>query len=202
MTNIALIDHGVGNIRSVEKALQAVGAKVQLTTDPAQLWAADKVVLPGVGAFGDCMRGVQSANLQTVIAELAHSKPLLGICVGMQMLFESSDELGQFAGLGLLAGKVTRFTHTHLHVPHTGWNILLPQHSHPLLADLPSNSYAYFNHSYYCVPADASDSLALTDYGHAYTSVVARGNVYGVQFHPEKSQQVGLQILRNFVEKC
>jgi glutamine amidotransferase len=202
MTVIALIDHGVGNIRSVEKALQAVGAQVQLTTDPAQLWAADKVVLPGVGAFGDCMRGVQSANLQAVIAELAQSKPLLGICVGMQMLFESSDELGQFAGLGLLAGKVTRFTHTHLHVPHTGWNILLPQRTNPLLVDLPSNSYAYFNHSYYCMPTDASDSLALTDYGHTYTSVVARGNVYGVQFHPEKSQQVGLQILRNFVEKC
>ena len=203
---IALIDHGVGNLRSVEKALAASGAPVVLTADPGQILAAEKVVLPGVGAFADAMRGLQTRGLEAPIRDLvARGTPLLGICVGMQMLFEYSAEHGQHPGLGLLPGQVVHFpaeqtTTQGLKVPQTGWNQLTPMQETPLLRDLPSGSYAYFNHSYYCQPAEPTDILATTDYGFDYASVVGRGRLYGVQFHPEKSQQVGLTILRNFVQ--
>jgi len=200
---IALIDYGIGNLRSVEKALAAVGADVRLTTDPTQILAADKVVLPGVGAFGDGMAGLHARGLIDVLRTIvARETPLLGICLGMQLLFEGSDELGRFAGLGFLPGRVRRFPAGDLKVPQTGWNQLLPVRESILLKELTPGSYAYFNHSYYCDPTDRDDVLVRTDYGIRYASVVGRGQLCGVQFHPEKSQAVGLQILRNFVECC
>jgi glutamine amidotransferase len=198
---IALVDYGIGNLRSVEKSLRAVGAEVVVTDRSEVIAAAEKVVLPGVGAFGDGMKYLKSLHLDEVILETcAGKKPLLGICLGMQLLFETSEELGTYAGLGLLPGRVRVFPENGLKVPQTGWNRVLPAGENPLLAGLPPESYAYFNHSFYCDAADPADVLARTDYGILYPSVVGRGNIYGVQFHPEKSQSVGLRILRNFVE--
>jgi glutamine amidotransferase len=199
---IALIDYGVGNLRSVEKALRSVSAEVRLTSDPSHVLAAEKVILPGVGAFGDGMAELKARNLDRAIHQIvADKKPLLGICLGMQLLLESSEEMGLHEGLGLVRGLVHRFELKQLKVPHTGWNQLLPTRSDPLLAGLDSGAYAYFNHGFYCDAAD-EDVLAHTDYGIRYPSVLAKGNIYGVQFHPEKSQQVGQTILRNFVENC
>ena len=208
MTIVALIDHGVGNLRSVDKALAAVGADVLLTNDPDVIASADKIVLPGVGAFGDCVRGLQAVNLIATLKDVAHTRPLLGICVGMQMLFDSSCEMGEHAGLGLMPGQVVGFdfggdvaAHSNLRVPHTGWNQLQPNRDSPLLDGMPDGSYAYFNHSYYCLPDEPADVVAYTDHGIMFASVVSRGNMYGIQCHPEKSQDVGLHILRNFVEQ-
>lgn len=202
LPRIALIDYGIGNLRSVEKALQAVGGQVYLAEDPAVILQADKVVLPGVGAFGDGMTGLQQRDFVEVIHEIAtRGTPLLGICLGMQLLFETSDEMGVHQGLGLLQGQVKRFPQTELKVPQTGWNQLWIERDSPLLVGVESGSYAYFNHSYYCTVTEEADLIASTKYGLRYASVVGRGQLYGVQFHPEKSQAVGLQILRNFVER-
>ena len=199
---IALIDYGIGNLRSVEKALAAVGADVQLASAPEVIRAADKVVLPGVGAFGDGMAGLRQRGLEAVIETvLQEGKALLGICLGMQLLFEVSYELGEHRGLGLLPGEVRKFERGDLKVPQTGWNQVRAEKDSPLLSGLAPNSYAYFNHSYYCEPANREDILASSEYGVRYAAVVGRGRLYGVQFHPEKSQAVGLQILRNFVER-
>lgn len=202
---IALIDYGIGNLRSVEKALAAAGAEVRLTEDPAEILRAEKVVLPGVGAFGDGMNGLRQRRLVDVVYDVIQREvPLLGICVGMQLLFEASEEMGEHTGLGLLPGRVKLFTpepSQGLKVPQTGWNELYQEKETPLLEGLSPGSYAYFNHSYYCAAADPGDILASTDYSLHYASVVGRGRLYGVQFHPEKSQVVGLQILRNFIER-
>lgn len=201
---IALVDYGIGNLRSVEKALATAGAEVCLTEDPGAILQAAKVVLPGVGAFGDGMAGLRERQLVDVVHEIVRRGiPLLGICVGMQLLFEASEEMGEHPGLGLLPGRVRRFEPDpdwHLKVPQTGWNMLQQEQDTPLLAGLPTGSYAYFNHSYYCAATEINDVLASTSYGIRYASVVGRDRVYGVQFHPEKSQDVGLKILRNFVE--
>ncbi len=204
MTRIAIIDHGAGNLRSVQKALQAVGAEVCISRDPGSILAADKVVLPGVGAFADVMRALTRRGLLDVTLQVAgRGTPLLGICVGMQILFEMGEEHGRHPGLGLLPGRVTAFPRQKgLKIPHTGWNRIHIERDSPLLAGLPEDRYAYFNHSYYCAVADPAVVLGSTDYGLRYASVVARGSLYGVQFHPEKSQRVGLAILRNFVEEC
>jgi len=200
---IALIDYGVGNLRSVHKALSTVGADVLLTDRPDKILAADKVVLPGVGSFGDGMAGISTRQLGVVIRKLLKQrKPILGICLGMQLLFDSSTELGEHPGLGFLPGKVTRFESSDLKIPQTGWNQIKIKKGSPLLKGLESGDYAYFNHGYYCAPEIPSDVLATTEYGMEYASVVGRGNLYGVQFHPEKSQSVGLAILKNFVELC
>jgi glutamine amidotransferase len=200
---IALVDYGIGNLRSVEKALASVGADVQLTSDAQVILSARQVVLPGVGAFGDGMAGLRQRDLEPVIRDVAaHGKPLLGICLGMQLLFESSNEMGQHTGLGLLPGCVRRFPEAGWKVPQTGWNQLNLLQDTPLLAGLSSGDYAYFNHSYYCEPAEPGDMLASTEYVLTYASVIGRSNLYGVQFHPEKSQDLGLMILRNFVERC
>jgi imidazole glycerol-phosphate synthase subunit HisH len=200
---IALVDYGIGNLRSVEKALASVGADVQLTSDAQVILSARQVVLPGVGAFGDGMAGLRQRDLEPVIRDVAaHGKPLLGICLGMQLLFESSDEMGQHTGLGLLPGCVRRFPEAGWKVPQTGWNQLNLLQDTPLLAGLSSGDYAYFNHSYYCEPTEPGDMLASTEYVLTYASVIGRSNLYGVQFHPEKSQDLGLMILRNFVERC
>lgn len=202
---IALVDYGIGNLRSVEKALAASGAEVCLSEDPGTILQAEKVVLPGVGAFGDGMAGLRERKLVNVVYEIVRRGiPLLGICVGMQLLFEVSEEMGEHPGLGLLPGRVKRFEpdpERHLKVPQTGWNMLYQEQDTLLLTGLATGSYAYFNHSYYCAATERSDILASTSYGLHYASVVGRGHIYGVQFHPEKSQDVGLKILRNFVER-
>lgn len=198
---IALVDYDLGNLRSVEKALETIGADVRLTSDPKVILAAEKVVLPGVGAFGDGMAGLRRYRLVEVIQEIVRREtPLLGICVGMQLLFEVGEEHGLHQGLGILPGHVLRFATSELKVPQTGWNQLLPTRQTVLLEGLLPNDYAYFNHGYYC-DAAPGDTLAQTEYGVRYASVVGRGRLYGVQFHPEKSQRVGMTILRNFVER-
>jgi glutamine amidotransferase len=197
---LALVDYGIGNLRSVHKALEHVGAQVRLTEDPAVVRAADKVVLPGVGAFGDGVRGLRARGLDDAICEAAaRGTPLLGICVGMQVLFDVGEERGQHRGLGLLPGRVRLFAGAGLKVPHTGWNQIWPVRDSVLFRGLAPGAYAYFNHSYYCCAAEP-DTLATTDYGQPYASIVGRARIYGIQFHPEKSQHIGLALLRNFVE--
>jgi len=206
---IALIDYGAGNVRSVHKALTAVGAEVQVTQDAVEVLAAEKVVLPGVGAFGDCMASLARLGMLAPIREVvARGTPFLGICVGMQVLFDEGMEMGRHAGLGLLPGSVVRFDFSpllsgegpgvRLKVPHTGWNQVEPVRETPLLGGLSNGAWTYFNHSYYC-QAQPEHTLAVADYGGPYPVVVGRDNVYGIQFHPEKSQHAGLHILRNFV---
>ncbi len=201
MKDIILIDAGTGNLRSVQKALESVGANVERTSDPQKVLAGKRVVLPGVGAFGDFMLGLRTLGLEDAILEAAlGGVPLLGICVGMQALFDVGEEMGQHAGLGLLQGRVVRFEESlSVKIPHTGWNQLEVQNA-SLFAGVPTGSYVYFNHSYYCLPKQSSDVIAFTDYGLRYACAVRRENIFGVQFHPEKSQAVGLQILKNFVE--
>ena len=160
--NVVIIDHGVGNLRAVEKALTSVGASVVLSNDLDTIMSAYKVVLPGVGAFGDCMNGLQDIGASELVRSLAFKKPLLGICVGMQMFFEYSDELGVNKGLGILPGIVTRFNDTSVRVPHTGWNQLDIRSNNILLDGISTGSYAYFNHSYYCVPNDLDDVVSDT----------------------------------------
>ncbi|MFN3706113.1 MAG: imidazole glycerol phosphate synthase subunit HisH [Thermoflexales bacterium] len=205
---IAVIDYGAGNLRNVCKALEHVGGRLKLTDDRRVIASAEKVVLPGVGAFADCRNGLVARGLFELLRDLALAgKPLLGICVGMQLLFEVGEEMGEWKGLGLIGGRVVRFRGPAfegaraLKVPHIGWNQLhLLQPHHPLLRSIPPDSYAYFVHSYHAQPMDAGCVLATTDYGYHFPAIVARGNVWGVQFHPEKSQDVGLRLLRNFVE--
>ena len=203
---IAVIDYGAGNLRNVCKALEYVGATLTLTDDLRVLERANKLVLPGVGAFADCQQGLKQRGLFAPLRDLALAgKPLLGICVGMQLLFEAGEEMGEWEGLGLIGGRVVRFDHARrntapLKVPHIGWNQLwLKQPHHPLLAGLRDGDYAYFVHSYHADLVNPDCVLATTDYGYEFPSIVAVGNVWGLQFHPEKSQDVGLRLLRNFV---
>lgn len=197
---IALVDYGIGNLRSVQKALLAVGAEVSLTSDPEEIRRAEKIILPGVGAFGDGMLGLKTGGYIDVLREAwLKEKLMLGICLGMQLLFDTSEEASEQPGLGYLAGQVRRFPDSGLKVPHTGWNQLHPTRAAGLLDQIEDGCYAYFNHAYYCAPQEPGDTLATTDYVLGFASVVGRGRLFGVQFHPEKSQAVGLQILRNFV---
>lgn len=202
MTNVTLIDAGTGNLRSVQKALESIGADVLRTDDPQKVLSGERVVLPGVGAFGDFMAGLRSSGLEQAVRELAsRGAPLLGICVGMQALFEVGEEMGEHAGLGLLKGKVARFAESpSVKIPHTGWNQLEVRNGASLFSGIDSGAYVYFNHSYYCQAGNSADVIGTTDYGLRYACAVQRENVFGVQFHPEKSQAVGLQILKNFLE--
>jgi glutamine amidotransferase len=198
---IALVDYGMGNLRSVEKALTRVGADVRTVTGPGEVRAAGKLVLPGVGAFGDCMSNLARQELIEPVREFVRSgKPFLGICLGMQGLFESSDEAPGVAGLGVLAGRVPRFAANGRKVPHMGWNRLrIVRRDCPLLAGIEDGSFVYFVHSYYCAPKDAGVVCATTDYGVEFCSMLWAGNVFATQFHPEKSQAIGLKMLENFV---
>ena len=199
---IALIDYGSGNIRSVTKALQHEGADVELVSDAARLPFADAVVLPGVGDFGDCARNLKARNLwEPLHAWLREGRPFLGICVGYQLLFESSEESPGEPGFGFFQGQVKKFPAGELKVPQIGWNSLdLAQPDHRLWRSLPPDPYVFFVHSYY--PACEREELiiARTTYGETFASGAALGEVAGVQFHPEKSQDVGLAVLRNFVQ--
>ena len=201
MSSVAIIDYGVGNLRSVEKAFSAVGVDAVVTGDKQKLLTAEQLVLPGVGAFGMCMSEFAQHGLMDLVLErVEQGTPLLGVCVGMQMLFEESSEFGKTKGLGLLKGSVDRFKED-LVVPHVGWNQVVKRSEHPLLANVLTESFFYFVHSYYCEPADESAVLGETDYGVRFCSVIAKGNVCGVQFHPEKSQNAGLQLLKNFANQ-
>ena len=197
--SLVIVDYGVGNFRNVQKAFAAIGADVPITRTSADIDAADAVILPGVGAFGDAIGNVRQRGLEASLRRAAASgKPFFGICAGMQLLFDQSDEMGIHTGLGLIPGHVTRFPQG-LTVPHMGWNQIEPVGNHPLLANVPAGSFAYFAHSYICVPDAPAHAIARTDYHGKFVSAVAKDNIFGIQFHPEKSQRVGLQILQNFL---
>ncbi len=202
MNDVVLIDAGTGNLRSVQKALEAVGANVLRTDDPKKVVSGGRVVLPGVGAFGDFMSGLRARGLEEAVNDtVQRGIPLLGICVGMQALFEVGEEMGEHKGLGLLQGKVVKFADSlSVKIPHTGWNQLEAKNDARLFDQVDAGAYVYFNHSYYCQPQNSSNILATTDYGINYACAVQCENIYGVQFHPEKSQAVGLKILKNFLE--
>ena len=197
---IAVVDYGMGNVHSVSKALQRVApaAQVVVTADPHAIRSADRVVVPGQGALPDCMRELEASGAREAVLEAARARPFLGTCIGIQMLFERGEE-GDTAGLGLLAGEVPRFRLTGLKIPHMGWNEVAQSRPHALWAGIPDSSRFYFVHSYYPAPRDAELTAATTVYGRPFTCAVARDNIFAVQFHPEKSQSAGLQLLSNFV---
>ena len=206
---IALIDYGVGNLYSVEKALTAVGGEVKVTSNAKDLEEADKLVLPGVGAFGDCMKNLEATNLvPTILEQAATKKPLLGICVGLQILFEESEESQGVRGLGIFKGEIKKISAESLKLPHIGWNSVKigrknssVKFSAPkLMNNLPDKPYFYFVHSYHAVPSNEDIVTATTDYGEEVTAAIELGNIFATQFHPEKSGDVGLQVLKNFVE--
>jgi glutamine amidotransferase len=198
---IAIVDYGIGNLGSAAKAFRHVGAETVLTGDPEVLRKADTLVLPGDGAFGAAMDELRQRGLLPLLHEaVAEGRTLLGICVGMQLLFEHSEEHGSHRGLGLLPGRVRRFKGD-LPVPHMGWNRLRRRQPHPILQGLEDGSYVYFVHSYYC-EAKEDALVASSDYGRDFAAIVGKGNVLGVQFHPEKSQGVGLRMIDNFVRLC
>ncbi|SEP12282.1 imidazole glycerol phosphate synthase subunit HisH [Paenibacillus sp. OV219] len=195
---IAIIDYGMGNLHSVSKAVERLGYETIITADAKEIMEADGAILPGVGAFGDAMQNLQNTGLDEVTKFYASSgKPLLGICLGMQLLFSESEEYGRHEGLGLLPGKVIRFQGD-FKVPHMGWNKLEFKQQGPLFDGL-TPGHVYFVHSFHAKPERSSDLLATTDYNGQVTAIVGRGNVYGMQFHPEKSGELGMSLLRNFL---
>ena len=196
---IVIIDYGMGNLHSVNKAMKYVGAEVEVTSEVTKIAKADKVILPGVGAFGDCMLNLEKYGLVPVIKEtLASGKPFLGICLGLQLLFEGSEEAPGIQGLGFFKGQVEKIK-TDLKVPHMGWNSLILKTPSPLLVKA-ADGYVYFVHSFHAVPEDKGIITAVCNYGTEVTAAVGRGNVQAVQFHPEKSSKVGLGILQSFKE--
>jgi len=197
---IAVVDYGMGNLRSVAKALEHVapGAEVLATADPAAIRSAERVVVPGQGAMPDCMRQLAASGAREAVVEAAGAKPFLGICIGLQMLFERGEE-GDTRGLGLLPGNVPRFRVSGLKIPHMGWNEVLQRRRHALWAGIADRSRFYFVHSYFPAPRDEGLTAATCVYGMPFTCAVARDNIFAVQFHPEKSQSAGLQLLSNFV---
>ena len=202
MSAITIIDYGMGNLRSVQKAIEHVGSTATISSCPDEIASANRVILPGVGAFRDAIQALQDHNLVDVIHEAVRSgKPFLGICLGLQLLFELSYEDGEYEGLGIVPGKVRRFDLPDgLKIPHMGWNQFSNRTTdNPLLNDVPAEAWFYFVHSYYVDPSDASWVAGRTDYGGEFVSAIRQDNVYATQFHPEKSQRAGLQLLKNFV---
>lgn len=205
MRVIAIVDYAMGNVGSIQRMLKKVGADSVLTSDPEELRAADKLILPGVGAFDAGMNRLRESGLTDLLNELVleQHRPILGICLGMQLLLDSSEE-GTTDGLGWVSGQVRRFDWSHetssLRVPHMGWNLVRPEPSAPLFAELDEQSRFYFVHSYFAAPEDATSLAASAHYGFDFCCAVQRDNIYGVQFHPEKSHRYGLKLLQNFVE--
>ncbi len=196
---IALIDYGMGNLGSVSNALRFIGCEHEITSDGATLDAADAAILPGVGAFGDCMENLREYGLVDPICEfIASDRPFLGICLGLQLLFTEGEEMGVHKGLGVIPGRVIRFTHD-LKIPQIGWNQIEKRQDCPQLEGVPDGSWFYFVHSYHVVPEDESVVATMTDYGYEFCSAIRRGNLFATQFHPEKSSDCGLQVLRNFM---
>ncbi|MGC9318808.1 MAG: imidazole glycerol phosphate synthase subunit HisH [Armatimonadota bacterium] len=199
---IALIDYGMGNLGSVGNALRYIGCEFDITREAAAIGGADGVILPGVGAFGDCMRNLRARELVEPIRDyIAADRPFLGICLGLQLLFSESEEMGSHRGLDVIPGRVIRFRHA-LKIPQIGWNQVHTQQQCPQLEGVPEGAYVYFVHSYHVVPEDESVVATTTDYGYDFCSAIRRGNLFATQFHPEKSADVGLQILRNFARTC
>ncbi len=195
---IAIIDYGMGNLRSVEKGFLKVGVDAKVVTDPRSVNNAEAIVLPGVGAFRDCMRNLDRMKLiEPILKSVRNGKPYLGICLGLQMLFTESEEFGVYKGLDVLKGKVVRFQ-VDLKVPHMGWNTVKLLGKPPIFDDIKDESYFYFVHSYYVAPDDQGIIAGMTDYGITFTSMVRKDNIIATQFHPEKSQETGLKILKNF----
>lgn len=195
---IAIVDYGMGNLRSVQKAFEQIGHTAVVTGRPEDVARAERVVFPGVGAFGDAMANLRRmALIDPLLDVISRGRPFLGICLGLQLLFAESEEMGQHRGLGVLPGCVRRFPRGE-RVPQIGWNQIHIRREIPLLEGIPDDAFFYFVHSYYVDPEVQEDTVAITDYGIDYTSIAARGNTFGIQFHPEKSQDLGLRILRNF----
>ena len=207
-SNIVIIDYEMGNLRSVAKAFESLGFAARVSADPSDLETADKIVLPGVGAFRDCIHNLrQGSFVDPLLAHVEQGKPLLGICVGMQMLFDESEEFGHHQGLGLLSGKVLRFPAgmteqgETLKVPHMGWNAISFEPGNPLFQGVESGSFVYFVHSYYCAAENPEHVAATCRYGEiTFCAAARKGNIMATQFHPEKSQKIGLQIFKNFGE--
>ncbi len=197
---IAIVDYGMGNLRSVQKAFERVGHGAVVTNRPEDVAQAERVVLPGVGAFGDAMANLKRAGLvDPVVKSISKGRPFLGICLGLQLLFVESEEMGRHRGLDVLPGRVRRFPEGE-RVPQIGWNQIHIRRKLPLLEGIPDGSFFYFVHSYYVDAENPEDTIATTDYGIDYTSIAGRGTAFGIQFHPEKSQDLGLRILKNFAE--
>jgi len=197
---IAVVDYGMGNLRSVSKALEHVapGVEVAVTADPNKILSCERIVVPGQGAMPDCMRNLEASGAREAVLEALREKPFLGICLGLQMLFERAEE-GATEGLAVLAGEVPRFRLTGLKIPHMGWNQVIQSRPHALWQGIADRSRFYFVHSYYPAPRDDALVAARCEYGAPFTCAVARDNIFAVQFHPEKSQSAGLQLLSNFV---
>lgn len=194
---IGIIDYHLNNLRSVQKALEKVGANAFISDSPEDLSKAEKLVLPGVGAFGQAMENLNALGFVPVISDhVARKKPLLGICLGMQLLFTKSYELGEYDGLGFVDGEVKKFP-SDVKIPHMGWNQVDIVQQSELLSGVQSGTFAYFVHSYFVDPKE-NVTLTKTDYGIPFTSIIQKGNIFGIQFHPEKSQATGLQLLKNF----
>jgi glutamine amidotransferase len=195
-----IVDYGMGNLRSVEKAVEAVGGSSLITADPEAVRSARRLILPGVGAFGDAMENLRLKGLDRALCEAADAgKPLLGLCLGLQLLFTESEEFGVHLGLNLVPGRVVKFRDAALRVPHVGWNQIEDARPDPLLRNIPEGSYFYFVHSYYVEPDRPEDILCWTHYGRRFCSMVRRSMIWGAQFHPEKSQEAGKRLLRNFL---
>lgn len=200
---VAIIDYGMGNLRSVQKGLERVGVPAEVTRDAARIERAAGVVLPGVGAFGACMDNLRSYGLVDVVRRvIERGTPFLGICLGLQLLFEESEEFGPVPGLGILRGRCVRFRERaedpEYRIPHMGWNQIVKRREPPALVGIKDGAFVYFVHSYYVEPRDPALIAAVTDYGGEFVSAVARDNLFACQFHPEKSQRIGLQVLANF----
>jgi glutamine amidotransferase len=199
---IAIVDYGMGNIRSVEKGFLKTGTEVRVTADPKVIADARGIVLPGVGAFKDCMRNLGDLDLlDTLVKEINKGKPFLGICLGLQLLFSESEEFGACKGLDVFKGRVVRFgfgKDSELKVPHMGWNTVRFTRRPPIFGEVPDNSYFYFVHSYYVVPEDKAIVAGMTNYGVDFVPLVWKDNVVATQFHPEKSQEMGLKVLKGF----
>jgi glutamine amidotransferase len=197
---ICIVDYDAGNLRSVQKAVEYLGFTALLTSSASDLEKADKIIFPGVGAFGKTVAAMDKLGLRSVlINQVQKNKPFFGICLGMQLLFAESEENPGVAGLGILPGRVQRFPRN-LKVPHLGWNVLIQNHESILLENIPQDSYFYFAHSYYVQPDDPSVVIGQSEYDFMFPVAIQRENLYGVQFHPEKSQKHGLQVLKNFLQ--
>ena len=195
-----IIDYGMGNLRSVEKAVSAAGGRPVISGDPVAVRRASRLILPGVGAFGDAMANLRQKGLDHAIRDAGSAgTPLLGLCLGLQLLFSRSEEFGSHEGLNLIPGQVFRFSGMNLRVPHVGWNQIEGTQANPLLNGIPEGSYFYFVHSYFVEPDRPEDALRWTEYGRRFCSIACRDRIWGAQFHPEKSQDAGKRLIRNFL---
>jgi glutamine amidotransferase len=199
--DVTIVDYGMGNLRSVEKAIAAVGGRPCISRDPEKVRISERLILPGVGAFGDAMRNLAAGGLDAAIHEATSGgTPLLGLCLGLQLLFDRSEEFGRHRGLNLIPGSVRKFNGNGLRVPHVGWNQVEEVVDDPLLSGIPDGTYFYFVHSYLVEPESPAHAIGWTDYGGRFCSIARQRNVWGAQFHPEKSQDAGKRLLRNFLD--